>query len=361
MYKRGEYGQVARALRVLDALRGYKRGRWVTEVGTEFGVSERTVRRDLAELQDAGFDIEVTRRDGRVIATLIDERTATPIAITKRERFSLLAVRRVFDVLQGTPFLEDVRSVFAKLEQRMSDKERAELASFGERFVYMPDHGTKSYAGKEDIIDAIETGILSSKVVRYRYADAKGRARGGHLAPLAIALYRHGLYAIAARLKEPDSPAAAANVGIFAIERFTEAEHLRAHTFAMPADFKLADVLHGAFGPHLPDEDGPHEILVEFAADKAAYVTSRTWHDSQRVEVMPDGSVRVSMRLPALGPVNSWVLEWGAAARALEPNKLVEAIGEEARRTAAHYPTSSSSGIGPTIVPGRAASTRGPG
>lgn len=49
----------------------------------------------------------------------------------------------------------------------------------------------------------------------------------------------------------------------------------------MPTDFKLADVLHGAFGPHLPNVDGPHEILVEFAADKAGYVTSRTWHDSR--------------------------------------------------------------------------------
>lgn len=105
----------------------------------------------------------------------------------------------------------------------------------------------------------------------------------------------------------------------------------------MPVDFKLADVLHGAFGPHLPDEDGPHEILVEFAADKAAYVTSRTWQDSQRVEVMPDGGVCVSMRLPALGPIHSWVLEWGAAARTLAPTKLVDAIGDEARRTAARY------------------------
>ncbi len=221
----------------------------------------------------------------------------------------------------------------------MNDKERAELASFGERFVYMPDHGTKSYAGKEDIIDAIQTGILSSKVIRYRYADARGRAREGHLAPLAIALYRHGLYAIAARLKEPDAPTIAANVGIFAIERFTEAEHLRAHSFAMPPDFKLANVLHGAFGPHLPDDDGPHEILIEFAAEKAGYVTSRIWHDSQRIEVVPDGAVRVSMCLPALGPVRSWVLEWGAAARALAPSKLVDAIGDEARRTADRYPS----------------------
>jgi hypothetical protein len=44
------------------------------------------------------------------------------------------------------------------------------------------------------------------------------------------------------------------------------------------------------------------------------------------------------MRLPALGPVQSWVLEWGAAARALAPRKVVDAIGDEAQRTAARYP-----------------------
>jgi hypothetical protein len=147
-----------------------------------------------------------------------------------------------------------------------------------------------------------------------------------------------GLYAIASSLKTADAPATAANVGIFAVERFTEAEHLRAHMFAIPKDFKLADVMHGAFGPHLADEDGPHEVLVEFDADKATYVTSRTWHESQRTEVMPNGAIRVSLSLPALGPVHSWVLEWGAAARALAPAKLVDAIGDEARRTAARYP-----------------------
>src|SRR5262249_854475 len=70
MYRRGEIGQVARALRVLDALRGFKRGRWITELAKEIGSSERTIRRDIAELQDAGFDIELTKRDNRVIACL---------------------------------------------------------------------------------------------------------------------------------------------------------------------------------------------------------------------------------------------------------------------------------------------------
>ena len=63
MYRRGEIGQVARALRVLDCLRGFKHGRWVGEIAVEVGASERTVRRDITELQDAGFDIDVSRRD----------------------------------------------------------------------------------------------------------------------------------------------------------------------------------------------------------------------------------------------------------------------------------------------------------
>jgi len=114
MYRRGEIGQVARALRVLDALRGFKHGRWITEVAAEVSASERTVRRDITELQDAGFDIEIAKRDNRVIASLTSERNYSPVSITKRERFTLLAVRSVFDVLRGTPFHDDVHSVMAK-------------------------------------------------------------------------------------------------------------------------------------------------------------------------------------------------------------------------------------------------------
>ena len=144
VYRRGDFGQVARALRVLDRLRGFKQGRWVSEIAADIASSERTVRRDLSELQDAGIDIEISKRANRVFAYLTEERNYSPVSITKRERFTLLAVRRVFDVFARTPFLEDVVSVLHKLEQRMSEKERSELAAFGDQFVYMPDHGTTS-------------------------------------------------------------------------------------------------------------------------------------------------------------------------------------------------------------------------
>lgn len=337
MYRRGDFGQVARALRVLEALRGFKQGRWVSEVAAEVGASERTVRRDLVELQDAGFDIEITRRENKSFACLAAERTYSPVSITRSERFTLLAVRGVFDVFKGTPFIDDVRSVMTKLEQRMSDKERAELAAFGERFVYLPDHGVKSYEGKEDIIDAIQTGILSRWVVRYRYADARGRARDGFLAPFGLVLYRNGLYAIAGRLKDATSDARVAKLGMFAIERFSSAEYLRAHTFQLPTELNMHGFLHGAFGPHLSDESGPHRVVVEFSREKALLVASRTWHPKQQVDHVADGRVRLSFDVPHLAPVVSWVLEWGPHARAISPSELVEAVLAELDGARAQY------------------------
>jgi len=336
MYRRGETGQIARTLRVLDALRGFKHGRRIAEIAREVGTSERTVRRDLTELRDAGFDIEITKLDQRSFALLAVEKTYSSVSITKSERLTLLAVRNVFDVLRGTPFLDDVHAVMAKLEQRMNEKERDELRAFAKKFVYLPDHGTKSYVGKEDIINAILTGVLAQNVVQYRYADARGRARHGHLAPYGMVLYRHGLYAIGGRLQTVNGDMAGAPLAIFAIERFTEAEHLRAHKFAVPPAFDIAKHL-GPFGPHLADENGPHEVVVEFSRDKALYATSRTWDESQQLDARPDGRVRISLRVPALAPVVSWVLEWGPHARAIAPEQLVAQVRSELDAARAQY------------------------
>jgi predicted DNA-binding transcriptional regulator YafY len=337
MYRRGDVGQVARALRVLDALRGFKLGRWVNEVAAEVAASERTVRRDISELQDAGFDIELSKHEGRVIARLTSEKSYSPVPITKRERFTLLAMRSVFGVLRGTPFLDDVNSVLAKLEQRMSTREREEHAAFGERFVYMPDHGTKSYAGKDDVIDAVQTGLLARKVVRYRYAGARGKSRDGFLAPYAMLMYRHGLYVIGGRLNSADEDTKSAPERVFAIERFADAEHLRDREFTVPPDFNLHRVLRRGFGPHIGDGDVMHTVVVEFTREKALYAASREWHSTQTIEQTPSGAVRVTFTCADLAPVVSWILEWGPHARAIAPVELVQHVKTDLERAHAQY------------------------
>lgn len=332
MYKRGEYGQVARALRILDALRGFRHGRALAELASEVGASERTIKRDIEELIDAGFDIERVTLDGRLGMRLV-EQSHSYVAITRRERYTLLAVRSMFDVLRGTPLWEDVQSVHRKLEQRMSPEERAEYATYGDRFAYIPDGGTKAYEGKEDVQDALLTGVLQRRVVRYAYRDARGRTSRGFVAPYAMILHRHGLYIVGRRIRQPEDartiPTGSRCDGPFAVERFTEAEALRGASFVPPADFALAKVVRAAGGIFLSDPMNEHEVIVEFSAAKATYVLARSWFPEQRVDTMRDGRVRLTFPCPNLTPVVSWVLEWGPHARALAPAELIDRVVRE--------------------------------
>lgn len=343
-YRRGEVGQVARALLILDALRGFRRGRPLAEVSTALGVSTRTVRRDLEELRTTGFEIESLLLDGKAAARLV-ERSHSHIAITRRERYTLLAIASFFHALRGTPLWEDVASLQKKLEQRMSPEEREEHATFGERFAYVPDGGTKAYQGKEDVLDGLLTGVLSRRVVRFVYQDARGRAQRGLLAPFTMLLYKHGLYVVGCRLSNAEdgkSIPVGTSLVVYAAERFSDVEAVRGSSFTPPADFRLERVLHGAFGVHVAGTAQSHRAVIEFSAARASYVRARLWHPTQQIEELPDGRLRLSLTCAQLMPLVSWVLEWGPHARALEPPELVKQVRSELEAALAAYQTADS-------------------
>jgi predicted DNA-binding transcriptional regulator YafY len=340
VYRRGDLSQVARAFRVLNALRGFRRGRTLAALAAEVDVSVRTVRRDLADLVDAGLRVDLVAVDGEAGARLVDRGYAS-VPITTRERFTLLAVSSVFDVLRGTPLHDDVLSVLEKLEQRLDPDDLREQARMRDRIAYVPDGGTKAYDDKEDVIDALQTGILSQKVVRYEYKGARGRSQVGFLAPYAMLLYRQGLYVVGARLADPGDGKDTANwrrrLGNFAVERFLGAEHMRERSFDVPPDFKVDKILHGAFGIHVGSTDEPQRVVIEFSKERAMYARARVWHPTQELEELPGGGVRFSFLCVDLTPVVSWILNWGPHAWVIEPVSLREAVIAEIDEARARY------------------------
>ena len=233
-------------------------------------------------------------------------------------------------MLRGTPLWEDVSSLQRKLEQRMTPDERAEHASLGDRFAYVPDGGTKAYEGKEDVLDALLTGVLLRRVVRFAYRDARGRARGGHLAPYTMLLYKQGLYVVGCRLREPAEGKAIAPgtaIAVYAVERFTAEACARRRSW--PPQILDRRALNGAFGIHVTGGAAPHRVVIEFSAERAAFVRARLWHPTQAFEELPDQQVRLAFTCASLIPVVSWVLEWGPHARAIEPPELVAGVIRE--------------------------------
>lgn len=330
----GKYRQATRLLKLLDLLRSRHFGATLEELAAEFGVSERQIRRDLEALDEAGYGTEpVPAADGRARVKLSFASTRS-VSLSARERFGLLAVRRVFDVLEDTPLHEDVQSIYAKVAGSLSDEKRQSLEELGERFLFVPDGGVKPYGGKEEVLDGLLSGVIYRARVRYRYRSSSGEASRGVLEPYAMVLYKHGLYVIG-RARPVGAEAGEQKPTVFAAERFAEARYLRGERFEVPADFKLDRFFHGAFGIFVGGT--PVRVVVDFAAAVRSLVEARIWHRTQRFRRLPDGGVRLSFEVDNLTQVLPWALSWGPHATVREPKELVSDVERELRAALAHY------------------------
>jgi proteasome accessory factor B len=335
----GTYSQAARVLRLLDELRDLRNGLPLRDLAARFAVTERQLRRDLAVLEEAGHELAwIDDDDGPRRVKLRVDRQLVRLGIG--DRFALLAIRRVFDVLEGTPLHDYVRSVQDRLIESLPAKDRAELDTFGERFVYVPDGGLKPYKDKAEILDGLLDGVVRRQPVRFRYRTPADKVTGGTLEPWAIALFRQGLYVIGCATEVNGKATAPLPPGgkpwVYAAERFELAEPVAAATFEVPKDFKLDDLIQGAFGLWISGQ-APSHVVIDFDAKVRALIEARTWHPTQRLRRLPDGGVRLAFDVADTTLVKSWVLSWGPLARIREPAALVDAIRADAAAMPGRY------------------------
>lgn len=333
--RKGKYGQAARTLRILEELKASPDGAPLAPLAAELGISERQLRRDLEALDEAGFTYELISIDRRAAARLTDQR-GIDLRLSQRERFALLAARRVFDVLEGTPLHEDVASIYDKLTASLPEEQKKELARFGDRFVYLPDGGRKTYDDKADILNALLTGVLRRRYVRFRYRAKSGEITEGRLAPYALVLYKQGLYAIGRVEGEQQFRNAGAPLArTFALERFLEAEHVRGADFEVPEDFRVDRYFHGAFGIYLGDLT--EHVIIDFRAEARELVEARTWHPSQTITRLENGGVRLELDVSDLFQVANWAIGWGPLAEVKAPPALIKRVAREHEEAAALY------------------------
>ena len=320
--RRGKYSQAVRVIKMLDRLRGRRFGCSLADLAEEFNISERQVRRDLEVLTESGYALKsVTISEKSGIALM--QAAPSSLRLSVRERFTLLATRRVFDILKHTPLYEDIQSIYEKIVSSLPSSQQADLENFGDRFVFLPDHGTKIYRDKDDILDALLTGVIRRWKVKYRYRPHRGRAREGQLAPYALVLYKNGLYVIGKRAdSDPkDTP------HVYAAERFLDAEHIRASSFELPSNFSVDQFFSGAFGIH--HGNASHRVIIDFSADARNLIKSRVWHENQKITSADGNKVRLSFDVSDLTQVVSWVLSWGPMAKVIGPDELKEKVYQE--------------------------------
>src|SRR5690606_23099137 len=107
--------QVVRAVRILRMLQGRRLGRRLDDLAEELAVTRSQIRRDLLALEEAGVRLTIEQEEGRYGRARVRLVDAEWVPITRRERFTLLAARRMFDIFRGTPLFEDIDAVFDRI------------------------------------------------------------------------------------------------------------------------------------------------------------------------------------------------------------------------------------------------------
>lgn len=309
------HGEIVRQWRILLALEGRARGMTLAELRESAGdgVSERTVRRDLSALAQAGFPIDTGKRDGKTVYSLNRDVFGGVAAagFSLSELCALYLSRTMLAALAGDPFHESLGSAFDKLADAMPPSLWRFIDQLPTALTAKGPAAPPRSSGAPRLVNTLMTAILAHRRVRMRYHSFASRQVKDYLIePYRVAYAQGTLYLFA-------FVPLYGEMRTFAVQRIEEATALE-ETF----DPQAAGT--GVFPDSLTVYSGrPERIVIEFTAAEAPYIRERAWHPSQQLEELPTGGVRLTLDVVIDWGLESWVLGFGDAARVVAPESLV--------------------------------------
>jgi predicted DNA-binding transcriptional regulator YafY len=311
----------AEVIRQWKILKRIEAGRYTTaqDLADEHGVTERTIRRDIEALQEAGFPLYDERVDGRKIWRLVDGyKQRLTQTFTLAELSALYFSKNLMSFLGGAPFAQDLESAFGKIKEALPARSLPYLARVQELFAARPDPW-KDYSGKQDVINALIDAVLHQRRARIAYFSFNSRRTKDYTVdPYRLVYYHGGLY-MYAHAQEYEE------VRTFAVERIEKIEVLE-ETFEIPADFNISEHARAAFGM---TGGKPEPVEVVFEPEAAKYVRERVWHESQELQETAGGSVSLRMSVHPGPELKAWIKGYLPHVRVVKPAALRDEIARD--------------------------------
>ena len=318
-----KYSQAARLHDVIRILE-HRYGAMVEELVDECQVTRRTVYRDLAAIEDAGYPlVKETQDSGEVLYRFVAGfKQLPPITFSLEELMTLYLCRGQLSFLQGTPFQDDLDAVFARLRSGLPPRSVAHLERIAETGS-SKIQGFRDYTRQRTILANLRQALLKQQRCRIRYAPARRAASEYLFDPYTLLFYNSSLYlgGYAHNRKA---------LRLFLVDRI---EDLTAtdERFEVPDDYSSCQLTGGAFG--LIDEGPERELDLLFAAPIAHLIRERIWHPDQVLDERADGSLRLKFSAAGDTEILSWISSLIPHVQVLGPASLRQKFLEALRQT----------------------------
>ena len=320
--------EVIRQWKVLHALESSRHGTTIPALADELTVTTRTIRRDLAALQEAGFPLFDERDEDGGVRWRLDGQVLKGLetGFTLQELCALYLSRSLLEAVAATPFQRDLGLAFARLEKLLSPRLRTFLDRLPAVLTAKPGPRARTGGSSGDIVGRLLEAVLHYRVATMRYHSvSSGVVKDYVMHPYRLAFAQGGLYLLA-------YVPAYTDIRTFAVERIASVS-LEKQTF-VPKE-RVADEV---FANSLGVNTGPAaKVEIEFEPQVAPYVRARVWHASQQLREGLGGGLVLSMNVCHDWALRSWVLSWGPFARVLAPGALAEALRSDLQAATDRY------------------------
>lgn len=317
-------------LREIERARGA--GVTIDELAGGCGVTTRTIRRDLHALEEAGFPLYDDRShdDGRTRWMLSGQAfKGLAAGLTLSELCALHFSRTLLESLAGTPFRDELHSAFDKLGATLTPHMQRFLDQLPRVMASKPDPQRRRAGDtprQQQIVGRALEATLHQRVATLIYDSKSSQRTKTYLAhPYRLAYAHGGLYLLA---YVPDYQ----QVRTFAVERIRDISLLE-ERFTPIGDLPDEAFPH-SMGVHSGE---PEEVVIEFDAAIADYVSAREWHPSQQLSEPADGRVVLKLQVCVDQALHSWILSFGPFARVRSPEHLATTIAKQLENAHLRY------------------------
>ncbi len=320
--------QTRRATRLLEIASMFRRhpgGLSVADIARATGYSPRTIQRDLLVLQTEN-NLPLIDAPGRRYALMPGAAPLGPVRLTLQEARALLLDTRLF-FRYADAHDPDGISALEKIAEALPDPIGQQVQTTADQLKNRPPNREQQH-----ILRTITEAWAGSTTVAMRYRSPRAtEARRIDLDPYLL------------------EPSAAGNatyvvgyshqhraIRTFKLDRILRAE-LSHNRFVPEGVDEIVRKLADSWGVVFRDGDEHYDVVVDFSPSVADRVAETNWHPSQRLTRLPDGSLRLELRLPSLLEFMPWVRSWGPEALAVAPAELRDEVAKSLSDAAARY------------------------
>lgn len=306
---------MSRLQRILQLLLHLQQKRRVTaeELAQHFGVSQRTIYRDMQELFAAGLPLQATAGSGYQLG---DQRQLAPISFSREQALALFTARTLAGYKTSDATLRQLDEALEKIKQAAAsqDKELIEaLASKTWRLDQLPAEN-RHLAFR--FLEEIQTALASKNSVDIEYLPTQGEAQWRTVEPHGL-FYNNQWHLLAwCRLRN--------DLRDFRVDRIRQLK--------VGATFKtrknlpsLADYL------QTQNELGPqNHYIIQFTDEVAKILVETKYYYGWVAEKkLAGGWVEMAFRNNSVDYMGRWCMYWLPKARPVSPPELLDFIDKQ--------------------------------